>query len=127
MTMLRIGPTFCAMPPWTRTRLLARASWNGVGADGCRRGRRASRRRVDQAMGGQQAAPADAPLGVALAGGHAVDQLDAGEDAARILPAAAGAAQPLAEDRPGHDHPRLLEVERAGQVPRLAGRPHQQR
>ena len=26
VTMLRIGPTFWAMPPWTRTRLLARAS-----------------------------------------------------------------------------------------------------
>ena len=28
VTMFRIGPTFCAIPPWTRTRLSASASWN---------------------------------------------------------------------------------------------------
>ena len=64
VTMFRIGPTFWAIPPWTRTRLSARASWND-------RTRAASAigagRLVEQLVVGQQAAPADAPLGVALA------------------------------------------------------------
>ncbi len=50
-----------------------------------------------------------------------------GKDPARVLPAAAGAAQPFAQDRPGHDDLRFLGVERPGQVARLAGGPHQER
>ena len=60
-------------------------------------------------------------------GGDALDELDAGKDAARILPAAAGASQPFAQDRPSHDDLGFLGVERAGQVARLAGRAHQER
>ena len=141
VTMFRIGPTFWAIPPWTRTRLCARASgnaWLSGGERGASSPLSGARRpsktggwtpplAVEQLVGGQQPAPADAPLGVVLARRDAVDQLDAREDPARVLPAAAGAAQPLAEDRPGDDHPRLLRVERPGQVPGLAGRPHQER
>ena len=51
------------------------------------------------------------------AAGDALDQLDAGPDAARVLPAAAGAAQPLAQDRAGATSGvRSLPVERTGQV-----------
>ena len=38
---------------------------------------------------------------------RALDQLDARPDAAGVLPAAAGAAEPFAEDRPGRDEPAL--------------------
>ena len=43
---------------------------------------------------------------------HAVDQLDAGPDAAGILPAAARAAQPLAEDGARRDQAALVLLER---------------
>ena len=122
VTMFRIGPTFWAIPPWTRTRL----SRQGLrGSPGATRPRPAARRRAARCAG--RSRPRLTPhSGSRLAGRHAVDELDAREDAARVLPAAARAAEPLAEDRPGDDHPRLLGVERPGQVPRLAGRPHQE-
>ena len=59
---------------------------------------------VEDAVARQQAAAADAELRIAFAGRHAVDELDAGPDAAGILPAAARAAEPLAENRArGHE------------------------
>ncbi len=57
--------------------------------------------RAQDAMRRQEPAAADAEFRIALAGQDAGDQLHPGPDAARVLPAAAGAAQPLAEDRPG--------------------------
>ena len=61
------------------------------------------------AMARQQAPATDAVLGVVGTGQHARDQLDARPDAARILPAAARAGQPLAQDRPrGHQTPFVL-------------------
>ena len=73
---------------------------------------------------GQQAAAADAEFRIALAGLDAVDELDAGPDAAGILPAAAGAAEPLAENRArGHEAPLVLR-ERAGERVDLAGGAH---
>src|SRR5207237_23077 len=63
----------------------------------------------------QQAAAADAELGVAVLGGHPLDELEAGPDAAGVLPAAAGAAQPLAEDGAGGDQAALGLAQGAGQ------------
>ncbi len=77
-------------------------------------------------MRGEQPAPADAALGVVGAGRHPLDDLDAGEDPPGILPAPSRAPEPFAQDRARDDDPRLFRVERAGQVPRLAGRPHQE-
>ena len=84
------------------------------------------RRLIEQAVVREQAAPAHAPLGIGVGRRDTLDQLDAGEDPARILPAAPGTAEPLAEDRPGDDHLGLLQLERAGQVASLPGRPHQE-
>ncbi len=53
---------------------------------------------AEDAMAGQQPPAADAVFRVIRAGEHARDQFDPRPDAARILPAAAGARQPLAED-----------------------------
>ena len=61
-------------------------------------GRRRNLVRTEDVVARQQAAAADPELRVALPGAHAVDQLDAGPHAARILPAAARAAQPLAQN-----------------------------
>ena len=75
-------------------------------------------------MGEQKPAATDAVLRVALLHGHALDQLDARPGAARVLPAAAGAAEPFAENRAGRDQPALLFLERPGQRLRLTGGPH---
>ena len=63
---------------------------------------------VEDLVARQQAAAADAELGIALGRAHALDQLDAGPDAAGILPAAAGAAEPFAQNRARGDQPALL-------------------
>jgi hypothetical protein len=69
-----------------------------------RRGR--NLRGIEDAVSRQQAAAADAEFGIALTGGHAVDQLDARPDAARILPAAARPADPFAQNGArGHQAP----------------------
>ena len=59
---------------------------------------------VQEAVRRQQPAAADAPFRVSFRRGNAFDQLDAGEDPPRVLPAASRAAQPLAQDRPRHHH-----------------------
>ena len=76
------------MPPWTSTRL------------SCSLPARLRRRVVvvEDAVLRQQPAAADAELRIAFAGEHAFDQLHARPDAAGVLPAAAGAAEPFAED-----------------------------
>ena len=81
---------------------------------------------VEQGVRGQQPPPAHAPFGVGRDGGDPFDQLHAGEDPPRVLPAAPRAAEPLAEDRPCHDQPRLDGFERAGQVLRLPRGAHQE-
>ncbi len=73
---------------------------------------------------GEQAAPGDAHFGVVCAGLHAQDQLHAGPDAARVLPAAAGAAQPFAQDRTGRDDPPFRFGKLAGERLGLAGGAH---
>ena len=89
---------------------------------GARRGRHAVE--TQQRVPGQQAAAAEAVLDVARPGGHAFDELDARPEAARVLPAAAGAAEPLAEDRPGRDHPALSLLRWTAERFDLPGRPH---
>ncbi len=73
---------------------------------------------------GQQAAAADAVLRIALLGDHPLDQLDPRPHAAGILPAAARAPQPLAQDGPSRDEPSFVIEERPGQRPGLPGGPH---
>ena len=58
------------------------------------------------------------------AAAHAVDQLDAGPDAAGILPAAAGAAQPFAQDGARGHQAAVLFVQAAGERADLAGGAH---
>ena len=58
---------------------------------------------------------------------HAVDQLDAGPDAAGILPAAAGAAEPFAEDGARRHQAAVVLLERAGERVDLAGGAHAHR
>ena len=79
---------------------------------------------VQDAVLRHQPAAADAELRVALAGEHAFDQLHAGPDAARVLPAAAGAAEPFAEQRARQHQPALVLLQLAGQRGRLAGGAH---
>ncbi len=114
VTISRIGPTSCAMPPCTSTRL------------SCSRSRVARRNfvAVEDRDARQQAAAADAEFRIALAGGDAFDQLDARPDAAGILPAAAGAAEPFAEDRARRHQAALVFLQRAGQRVDLAGGAH---
>ncbi len=75
----------------------------------------------------QQPAATDAPFGIALTGGHAVNDLGAREDPARVLPAASRASQPLSQDRAGDHHAGRLGIEGAGQTAGLAGGAHQER
>ncbi len=62
---------------------------------------------IENAMIRQQPAAADAELRIALGCEHALNQLDARPDAARVLPSAAGTAQPLAENRARRNQPPL--------------------
>ena len=117
VTISRMGPTFCAMPPWTSTRLSCRF-WRAAGeASSC----------VQNAVLRHESAAADAGFGIAFRGRHAFDQLDAGPDAAGILPAAAGAAEPFAENRARQHQPAFVLLQCAVSERRLAGRPHAQR
>src|SRR5438046_2405536 len=75
-------------------------------------------------MAGEQAAAADAELGIALDSGDALNQLDAGPDAAGILPSAAGAAEPLTENRAGSDEAAVALGECSGERVDLARRAH---
>ena len=98
VTISRIGPTSWAMPPWTRTRLSCscrRVCWRYF-VEG------------ENVVAGQQAAAADAVFRVVAAGEFALDELHARPDAAGVLPAAAGAAQPLAQDGARGDEAALV-------------------
>ena len=81
MTMLRIGPDVLGHPAVDQDQAPGECLGERIGDRAASSS--AARRRgraVQEAMGRQQAAPADAPLGVALGGGDALDQLDAGKD-----------------------------------------------
>ena len=70
---------------------------------------------VEDPVARHQAPAADAELRIALARRHPADQLDPRPDAAGILPAAARAAEPLAEQRPREHDPAFVLLQRAGQ------------
>jgi len=87
-------------------------------------GRRWHLIRAEDAMVGQEAAPADAGFGVVCAGQHARDQLDARPHPARILPAAPRSGEPLAEDGTRGHQPALMFGQLSGEGTRLTGGPH---
>src|ERR1035441_7310732 len=75
-------------------------------------------------MAGQQAAAADAELGVVRGGDDTIDEVNAGPYAAGILPAAAGTAEPFAQDGASGHEAALLFVQSAGERSQLAGSAH---
>ena len=79
---------------------------------------------VEHLVGGHEAAAADGLFRIALAGERAADQFDAGPDAAGVLPAAARAAEPFAEQGAGEDDAALVFLKPAGERARLAGGAH---
>ena len=102
VTISRIGPTFCAMPPWTSTRLC------------CKRSARFRRSVVliQNLVRRHEAAAADAEFRIAFAGEHAANEFHARPHAAGILPAAAGAAEPFAEQRARQHQPAFVLLQR---------------
>src|SRR5664280_3690183 len=75
-------------------------------------------------MTGQQAAAAESILDVVRLRGDAFNELDAGPEAAGILPAAARAAEPFAQNRARGDHPPLRFLHRTAERPDLARGAH---
>lgn len=81
-------------------------------------------RAIEDVVGGEEAAAGDAVFGVSGSGRTAGDALDAGPDASGILPAAAGAAEPFAEEGTGQDDAAFGFLEGAGEGPGLMGGAH---
>ena len=79
---------------------------------------------AEDMMGGHEPSARDALLGIALGGEASLDELDAGPDAAGILPAAARSADPLAEDGAGKHKAALVFRKLPGEARGLAGGPH---
>ena len=75
-------------------------------------------------MAWEETAAADAVFGIAGQRGCALDELDAGPKTTGVLPTAAGAADPFAEDGAGGDDAALGFVARAGERADLAGGAH---
>ena len=75
-------------------------------------------------MVGQEPAATDAEFRVTFLGAHALDQFRAGPDAAGILPAAAAATKPFAQNRAGGDEPAFGFGQLAGQRLCLTGCAH---
>ena len=61
---------------------------------------------------------------VVLGGGCSLDHFNSRPDAAAVLPAAAGAAEPFSEDGACGDDASAVFIQRSGQRRCLAGRPH---
>ena len=97
VTISRIGPTFWAMPPWTST------SYPAISAASLR----LQSRLIENAVIRQQPPAARAKFRIALAGDGAGDQFHAGPNAAAVLPAAARAAEPFAQNRARRHQPPL--------------------
>ena len=70
---------------------------------------------IQDAVFGHEPAAADAEFGVAFLGQDAGDEFHAGPDATAILPAAARAAEPFAEDGAGEDEAAFAFLEWAGE------------
>src|SRR5262249_50615577 len=79
---------------------------------------------AEDAVIGEKAAAGDAELGVGLGGEGAGDELHRGPDAAGVLPAATGAAEPFTEDGAGGDEAALGFFQRAGEALGLTGGAH---
>ena len=93
-----------------------------------RRRARIARMLIEQLVRGQKPAAADSVLGVSFGRWDAMDQLDPGEDAAGILPAAARSPEPFSsENRARDDHACFFLIKRSGQAPCLACGSHQER
>ena len=67
-----------------------------------------------------ESAPADAPLRIAVASEHSGNQFHSRPDAARVLPAAAGTAEPFSEDRARENQSPFVFLQRAGERGGLA-------
>ncbi len=78
----------------------------------------------EDVMAREQAAPADAELGIALGCFDALNQFHPRPEAAGILPAAAGAGQPFAEDGARGNGAAIVLGERAGEAVDLIGGAH---
>ena len=79
---------------------------------------------AEKGVARQQATATDAVFGVAGLRAGALDEFDARPEAAGILPTAAGAADPFAEDGAGGDDATLGFVARTVEGANLAGRAH---
>ena len=117
MTISRMGPTSCAMPPCTSTRLSCNFSPRFRGYFVVRK----------NLVLRKQAALADAEFRIAFGRPHSLNQLDSGPNAARILPAAAGSSQPFAEDGARSDDPAIAFFQRSGERMDLIRRAHAHR
>ena len=71
---------------------------------------------AEQRVARQESAAADAILGIAGLRGGALDELDTRPEAAGVLPAAAGTAEPFAQQRAGEDDATFGFRKRAGQL-----------
>src|SRR5207253_1049805 len=80
--------------------------------------------RAKDVVRGQEAAAADAVFGIVRTGEDAGDQLHPRPDTARVLPAAARATEPLAENGAGGDQAPLVLLEAAVDRRRLPGGAH---
>jgi hypothetical protein len=79
---------------------------------------------VEDAVMGHEAAAADLEFGVGLGGGDTGDEFHAGPEAAAVLPTAAGAPQPFAEQGTGKHDTAFVVVKRAGERLGLTGGAH---
>ena len=105
VTISRMGPTSCAMPPCTSTRLSCSFRRVAAGTSSMPRRSWLGSRRPRLMPNSGSPSPARTPW----------ISFDAGPDAAGILPAAAAAAEPFAEDGAGGHQAPVVFVERAGE------------
>jgi hypothetical protein len=112
VTISRIGPTSCAMPPCTSTRLFLSFSLRARGGTSSLR---------EHVMARQQTTAADAEFRVGLRREYSLDHFHPRPDAAGILPAAARSAQPFAQNRPSRHQAALILFERSRQRAHLPG------
>ena len=79
---------------------------------------------AEEGVAREETTAADAVFGIAVHGGRAFDEFDPGPESAGVLPPAAGAAEPLAENGAGGDDATFRFVARASERTDLAGGAH---